>query len=128
VDQLRFAAPEYPPRRTPPIPGPNPSCVQTKETNCVAGLPFVEDAPECFPKYYGTQSEDCLFLDVYVPMQAFTMSHRLPVVVWFYGGAFLFGSKTQYDPSKLPFYGGDGFVNTATKHNKGQNSTIYVQG
>lgn len=32
------------------------------------------------------------------------MKEPLPVVVWFYGGAYLFGSKTQYDPDKLPFY------------------------
>src|SRR3954452_8330247 len=82
--QLRFAAPEYPPRTTPPIPRPNPSCVQTKETKCIAGLPFLGDAPDCYPDYYGTQSEDCLFLDVYVPRLAFEMNYPLPVVVWFY--------------------------------------------
>ncbi|KAE9369165.1 carboxylesterase family protein [Stipitochalara longipes BDJ] len=34
-----------------------------------------------------TQTEDCLFLDLY-----------LPVTVWIYGGAYAFGSKSQFGP------------------------------
>lgn len=103
LGKLRFAAPDYPPKSNSPIPGANPSCIQAEELRCIAANPFDEEAPSCFGKYYGTQSEDCLFLDVYVPTQAFQMSGPVPVVVWFYGGAYLFGSKTQYDPNTAPF-------------------------
>lgn len=129
--KLRFQAPEYPPKSNPSIPGPNPSCYQARDVKCAPGLPFGDipgDAPSCFPKYYGTQSEDCLFLDVYVPKQVFEKNQLVPVVVWFYGGAYLFGSKTQYDPSELPFYDGSGPVGTATTINKDKNSVIFIRG
>ena len=38
-------------------------------------------------------SEDCLFLDVYVPGKALKGDAKLPVVNWIYGGAYLIGSK-----------------------------------
>ena len=43
----------------------------------------------------GPQSEDCLFLDVYVPGKALNgSSHaKMPVVNWIYGGGFNLGSK-----------------------------------
>lgn len=41
----------------------------------------------------------------------------------------MFGSKDQYDLSKLPFYSGDGIINTASKNNGGKRqSIIYVTG
>ncbi|KAL8667906.1 MAG: hypothetical protein Q9202_000371 [Teloschistes flavicans] len=55
-------------------------------------------------------AEDCLFLDVYVPATAVeNPSVRLPVISWFYGGAYLFGAKDQFDPV-LPFYHGTGLL------------------
>jgi carboxylesterase type B len=57
--------------------------------------------------------EDCLFLDVYVPAQALkTPSLKLPVVVWVYGGAYVFGSKDSLQP-ELPFYDGSGMIDQA---------------
>ncbi|GAP84403.1 putative carboxylesterase family protein [Rosellinia necatrix] len=46
------------------------------------------------------ESEDCLFLDIYVPRSAFEESEvkPMPVVVWVYGGAFAFGSKQSGGP------------------------------
>ncbi|WP_107655913.1 carboxylesterase/lipase family protein [Nocardia suismassiliense] len=45
-------------------------------------------------------SEDCLSIDVYVPQHA--ADTALPVMVWFYGGAFVLGSNAQYDsPARL---------------------------
>ncbi len=41
----------------------------------------------------GTQSEDCLFLNVWTPTT--DREARLPVMVWFYGGSFLFGSASD---------------------------------
>jgi carboxylesterase type B len=64
--------------------------------------------------------EDCLFLDVYVPGSAIRdTSAALPVIVWIYGGAFLFGAKDFLEPI-LPFYDGSGLI-----HQSG-NEAIYV--
>ncbi|KAF2399881.1 alpha/beta-hydrolase [Trichodelitschia bisporula] len=38
-------------------------------------------------------SEDCLFLDVYVPGKALKGQVKLPVVNWIYGGAYILGAK-----------------------------------
>ncbi|KAL8838672.1 MAG: hypothetical protein Q9176_004912 [Flavoplaca citrina] len=55
-------------------------------------------------------SEDCLFLDIYVPKKAIdNPSLKLPVISWFYGGAYIFGAKDQADPV-LPFYDGTGML------------------
>ncbi|KAL8836944.1 MAG: hypothetical protein Q9170_002705 [Blastenia crenularia] len=55
-------------------------------------------------------SEDCLFLDVYVPAKAVTNPGLgLPVVSWFYGGAYIFGGKDQAE-GVLPFYDGTGLI------------------
>ncbi|KAL8851638.1 MAG: hypothetical protein Q9221_003475 [Calogaya cf. arnoldii] len=55
-------------------------------------------------------SEDCLFLDIYVPKKAIDdPSLKLPVVSWFYGGAYIFGAKDQAEPI-LPFYDGTGLL------------------
>ena len=53
----------------------------------------------------GTQSEDCLFLNVFAPHGA----HKAPVMVWIHGGAHRFGSGSGpiYDGSK---FAGDGVV------------------
>lgn len=45
-------------------------------------------------------SENCLTLNVYAPAGA-RLSDRRPVMVWIYGGAFLLGASSQYDPSLL---------------------------
>ncbi len=45
-------------------------------------------------------SEDCLTIDLYVPEHS--AGATLPVMVWFYGGAFVLGSNAQYDsPARL---------------------------
>ncbi|KAL8820359.1 MAG: hypothetical protein Q9223_001408 [Gallowayella weberi] len=55
-------------------------------------------------------SEDCLFLDLYVPGKAITNPGlKLPVISWFYGGAYIFGAKDQAEPI-LPFYEGTGLM------------------
>ncbi|EIW63971.1 alpha/beta-hydrolase [Trametes versicolor FP-101664 SS1] len=45
-------------------------------------------------------SEDCLFLNVFRPAGT-TPSEKLPILVWFYGGAFMNGaaSDPQFDPT-----------------------------
>jgi len=44
-----------------------------------------------------TDSEDCLFLNVYVPASADKHSH-LPVFIWIHGGALVNGAGSDYDP------------------------------
>src|ERR1700729_509631 len=80
----RWAQPQPP---TPP-PGtvladlPGPACPQAGST---APLP---------------QSEDCLFLNVYVPRTA-TPHSKLPVFFWIHGGALVTGTGPDYDPSVM---------------------------
>ena len=53
---------------------------------------------------------DCLFLDLYVPAAAVNNpSLKLPVISWFYGGAFIFGGKDSYG-DVAPFYDGTGLL------------------
>src|SRR5690348_2726612 len=50
------------------------------------------------PQGRTTDSEDCLFLNVYVPASADEHSH-LPVFIWIHGGALVNGAGSDYDPS-----------------------------
>jgi para-nitrobenzyl esterase len=47
-----------------------------------------------------TQSEDCLYLNIYEPAEV-KVGDKLPVMVWIHGGAFLFGSGSVYDGSQF---------------------------
>ena len=87
------------------------SCIQIDTTqSCTPGRQF-GDSSGC--KNQATQQEDCLFLDIYVPATAFQAQQQLPVVVWFYGGAFVFGSKADFDLRQFPLYSGTGPINAA---------------
>lgn len=52
------------------------------------------------PQGRATDSEDCLFLNVYVPASADEHSH-LPVFIWIHGGALVNGAGSDYDPSVM---------------------------
>src|SRR5499433_1599323 len=52
------------------------------------------------PQGRATDSEDCLFLNVYVPASAHEQS-RLPVFIWIHGGALNNGAGSDYDPSVM---------------------------
>jgi carboxylesterase type B len=41
-------------------------------------------------------SEDCLFINVYVPLGV-DLNSNLPVMVWIYGGGLTIGYADQYD-------------------------------
>ena len=47
-----------------------------------------------------SDSEDCLFLNVYTPSNA-TPRSRLPVFIWIHGGALVNGAGSDYDPSVM---------------------------
>jgi para-nitrobenzyl esterase len=91
---IRYAAaPEGAARWTPPKPPTPPA------GTVVADLP----GPAC-PQPSSTaplpQSEDCLFLNVYVPATS-TPHSKLPVFVWIHGGALITGTGADYDPSVM---------------------------
>jgi para-nitrobenzyl esterase len=52
------------------------------------------------PQGRATDSEDCLFLNVYAPSTA-TAKSRLPVFIWIHGGALVSGAGSDYDPSVM---------------------------
>jgi len=57
----------------------------------------------------GTQSEDCLFLNVYIPGNLGERSN-LPVVFWIHGGGYVSGSATGADGNDLIRGSGEGVV------------------
>lgn len=111
---MRFKAPSYPDSiknnlvvqdsnygPTCPQIDPNQQCQRRGGRIGVPNLPPVPDS---------TQSEDCLFLDIYVPSSAFGPNNpQLPVVVWIYGGGYLSGSKSVNGL----FYNGTGILEAA---------------
>ena len=52
------------------------------------------------PQGRGTDSEDCLFLNVYAPSTV-TAKSKLPVWIWIHGGALTGGAGSDYDPSVM---------------------------
>jgi para-nitrobenzyl esterase len=52
------------------------------------------------PQGRATDSEDCLFLNVYTPSNANQRS-KLPVFIWIHGGALTNGAGSDYDPSVM---------------------------
>jgi para-nitrobenzyl esterase len=80
----RWTPPQAPAAPTGPVVAaiPGPACPQPAST---APLP---------------QSEDCLFLNVYIPAHEPAHSKR-PVFVWIHGGALITGTGAIYDPSAM---------------------------
>ena len=50
-------------------------------------------------------TEDCLYLNVFVPPGAGAAQHGLPVMFWIYGGGFAGGESNDYNASKLATQG-----------------------
>ena len=53
-------------------------------------------------------TEDCLFLDVVVPksvLDGASKGKKAPVLLWTFGGGYVFGDKTSYDPAGLIYRG-----------------------
>lgn len=94
VGNLRWAAPEEPPSWRPHILDAThfgPDCSQVVD-------------PSLNPLADSTQmSEDCLYLNIYTPAGAASYKNKLPVMVWFHGGAFQQGSakRPEYDGRRL---------------------------
>lgn len=69
-----------------------PSCVQNIDQETVPDLPNTN------------VSEDCLFLNIYVPRNI-SITNNMTVMVWIHGGSFLFGQGMLYDGSYLALSG-----------------------
>jgi para-nitrobenzyl esterase len=48
-----------------------------------------------------SNTEDCLYLNVFAPHAAAVAATKRPVMVWFYGGGLFSGESNDYDASKL---------------------------
>jgi para-nitrobenzyl esterase len=97
---IRFAAPPVGNLRFAP---PSPPLAVTGTINASAfGSPCPQSASP-----FGSEStnEDCLFLNVYVPGSGVSARNNLPVMVFFYGGAFVDGEGSIYDPSTMAMQG-----------------------
>lgn len=100
VGDLRFKRPVTPP---PASNGIQNGIVPQNSTNCIQTVPhWLVPAPGLNGTTWG--SEDCLFVDVYVPdgVSMASAGTGLPVLHWIYGGGFFIGAKdTGNDPSSL---------------------------
>ncbi|SPO04892.1 related to triacylglycerol lipase I precursor [Cephalotrichum gorgonifer] len=89
----------------------NKSPVGTAINQFIGGLPVPS---------FGEESEDCLYMDIYVPSKALASpSKPLPVAVFIFGGGFILGSKDIYQP-QVPFYDGTGMISQS------KNSMIFI--
>ncbi|MCJ1468602.1 hypothetical protein MMC07_007231 [Pseudocyphellaria aurata] len=128
---MRFKAPSYPESIE------NPLAVQ--DSTYGPSCPQIDVSQPCRPN--GTQrvspqkvalspgseeSEDCLFLDIYVPSSAFESGGPpLPVVVWIYGGGYTTGAKNVNGASGL-LYNGTGLLQAAAVADQGK--VIFIAG
>jgi para-nitrobenzyl esterase len=87
---IRYAQPPIGPLRWQPPQAPNPG-----QGSIVAGA-FGHTCVQG----RATDSEDCLFLNVYTPSNA-TPTSNLPVFIWIHGGALVNGAGSDYDPSVM---------------------------
>ncbi|MGF7237598.1 MAG: carboxylesterase/lipase family protein [Frankia sp.] len=88
---IPFAAPPTGQLRFRP-PSPTPSWTGVRDATKPGPV-----CPQSLP--LGTVSEDCLQLNVFTPPAA--ESRNLPVMVWFHGGGYVFGSAYGYNPTPL---------------------------
>jgi para-nitrobenzyl esterase len=97
---IRFAAPPVGDLRFAP-PAPPPAVAGT-----ISATTFGSPCPQSASPF-GSEStnEDCLFLNIYVPGSGVSARNNLPVMVFFYGGAFVDGEGSIYDPSNMAIQG-----------------------
>lgn len=95
---IPFAAPPTGPNRFKP-PQPAQSWTGVRDT--------IVNGPICpqlrVSELFHLGDEDCLYLDVYIP-EGTPLESKLPVLVWIFGGAFVFGDNWEfgwYDATKL---------------------------
>ncbi|KAL3929594.1 MAG: hypothetical protein SGBAC_012138 [Bacillariaceae sp.] len=96
IGRLRWAPPEEPPSWKPHVLDASqfgPDCHQIPDE---VNNPFAS---------LDTMSEDCLYLNIYTPAGASSLTRRtqFPIMVWFHGGAFQTGAakRPEYDARRL---------------------------
>jgi para-nitrobenzyl esterase len=91
---IPYAAPPVGPLRWQPPQAPTPW------SGTLNASAFANHCPQT-ASYSGIASttEDCLYLNVFVPKNT-RPNARLPVMVWFHGGGFSVGESDDYDPDK----------------------------
>ena len=108
---IPFAAPPLPPNRfQPPLP-PQPWAPSTLRAYlpgpvCPQSLSSSSSSSSSSSASFSLGQEDCLYLNVYAPSSA-TPTSALPVLVWLYGGGFVFGDGYEFG-----FYSGTDLVRT----------------
>ncbi|KAK3349720.1 putative lipase 2 [Lasiosphaeria hispida] len=123
---LRFRLPDPNISKIPGIQ--NGKVADEQSTHCISSMPAA--AP--FPPYNGTTwgREDCLFLDVWVP-DDIKPGDKVPVLHWFVGSAYAFGSKEMFvSPSGLFDVMGDDtkFIFVANNYRLGVLGWTYIPG
>ena len=94
---IRYAAPPVGPLRWQP-PQPVPQRIAT--TDATAFGPHCAQAAS--PYGVASSTEDCLYLNVFVPNTPRPAdAPKLPVMVWIHGGALVVGESDAYDPAAL---------------------------
>lgn len=88
VGALRWRPPQ------PPLAWPSPRDVVHFGPVCAQGNISIADFG------YFSESEDCLYLNVFTS-EAVADGHRRPVMVWIHGGGLIIGGSTGYDPGAL---------------------------
>jgi para-nitrobenzyl esterase len=90
VGALRFAPP------TPPA----------AVSGAISATAFGSSCPQpASPFGTASTNEDCLFLNVYVPGASVSSRNRMPVMVFYHGGAFIEGEGSEYDPTQMAIQG-----------------------
>ena len=62
--------------------------------------------PKCLQSGGGSQSEDCLFANVFRPSNV-DLNKKLPVLIFVHGGGFQSGAGSDHDPSQMILAGGN---------------------
>jgi len=93
------AAPTGPLRFAPPTAPPSLS-------GTIAATAFGSSCPQTPSPFNDLPTdEDCLFLNVFVPGNSVSASKNLPVMVFFHGGSFVYGTGSLYDPTVMVIQG-----------------------
>ena len=127
---MRFGAPSTPtPGVTPPDPEGFIQChnVSLGSPKTGLGVPFPGKPNAGADPNAITITEDCLFLDIYVPksvLDAKPIAANVPTIVWIYGGAYVTGAKNGPGVNN-PLYTGVGALNAARRLNQ---DVIFVAG
>jgi para-nitrobenzyl esterase len=97
---IRFAAPPTGSLRFAPPAAP------ARVSGTINATSFGSPCPQsASPFGSASTDEDCLFLNVYVPGSSVSSRNNMPVMVFFYGGAFVDGQGSIYDPTNMAISG-----------------------